>query len=306
LPSDISEQELLEEFSKHGAVNSVAIRSSNYDTFAFVQMRTVVEAAVAIGALNRTTMWGAQHLNVRIAHDPSNSISTPRLVSPPQPEHVVFGQRGGSCANLQDDDPNSLYANSRTSRSRVTDLCSSRCNASRVDLNDPYDLWRDCRPGLLEKARKESLERLDSRSAERCLTTGPPRDDLWSRSECASSRKRASAYETRRRMRSRSSRRSWSWRSRSQPDKIRSHEARRAERLCIVVHNLPLDMSRLELKNLGRIYGFVANAYVLREAGLCFGVLEFCQLEDLERARSLEGQRIEGSRFPLRCEVVSR
>lgn len=60
-------------------------------------------------------------------------------------------------------------------------------------------------------------------------------------------------------------------------------------------------MNWLELKNLGRLYGFVAHARTFRGGGTNVGALEFSKREDLERAKAaLDGQMIEGGRYPLR------
>ncbi|CAE8618261.1 unnamed protein product, partial [Polarella glacialis] len=79
----------------------------------------------------------------------------------------------------------------------------------------------------------------------------------------------------------------------------------KAQRLSIAVENIPDDMSWLELKNLGRMYGEVGYARAFREQGVSWGVLEFTRLEDKERAvQELEGQMVRGSALPLRVRPL--
>lgn len=74
-----------------------------------------------------------------------------------------------------------------------------------------------------------------------------------------------------------------------------------ARHLCITVENIPEDMTWMELKNVGRVYGFVAHACTLREGAAMVGVLKFSRPEDVDRARAaLDGQAMEGSRRALR------
>eukprot|EP00812_Abedinium_dasypus_P004072 NODE_1505_length_1124_cov_152.604303.p1 GENE.NODE_1505_length_1124_cov_152.604303~~NODE_1505_length_1124_cov_152.604303.p1 ORF type:complete len:265 (-),score=56.45 NODE_1505_length_1124_cov_152.604303:165-959(-) len=76
----------------------------------------------------------------------------------------------------------------------------------------------------------------------------------------------------------------------------------RAANLQLTLENVPRDMSWLELKNLGRMYGYIAHARTHdAPSGARCGLLEFSRVEDRERARrELDGQLIEGGKLPVR------
>jgi len=78
----------------------------------------------------------------------------------------------------------------------------------------------------------------------------------------------------------------------------------RAKHLAITVENIPWDMGWMELKNLGRMYGFVAHARTFKEGSINVGALEFSKKEVVERAREgLDGQMISGAKAPLRVRL---
>lgn len=59
-------------------------------------------------------------------------------------------------------------------------------------------------------------------------------------------------------------------------------------------------MSWLELKNLGKLYGYVAYARCLERDGKCYGLLEFSSLDSKEQAVvGLHDQLLEGSKDKL-------
>uniref|UniRef100_A0A7S1FJM3 RRM domain-containing protein n=1 Tax=Noctiluca scintillans TaxID=2966 RepID=A0A7S1FJM3_NOCSC len=88
-------------------------------------------------------------------------------------------------------------------------------------------------------------------------------------------------------------------RTRSRDDLLQAEW--RARDLSLAVENIPWDMDWLELKNLGRLYGFVAHARTIKQPGTHVGFLEYSKPEDVARAVSaLHGQMIQGSAYPLR------
>jgi len=277
LPSDISEPELYEEFSKHGKVVSISIRSSPHDTFAFVEMDEV-GAEMAIARMSRAPLWGSPHLNVRMANDNQSHAGPP------------CGSNAGSPADTgallrprepQDWDPFGLWAN-------MVPECRSEQVVRRPGRRKlPPDGARNS-DGVLalrvsgrQDSRERSCHQRSVRLSESSLalrSDGPSRPGDYTPPPPPGSGEHA-LYEST----------AIEW---------------RARHLSITVENIPPDMAWLELKNLGRMYGFVAHARTFRENGVCCGALEFSRQDVLEKAcEALEGQIIEGSRRPLKVRV---
>jgi len=239
LPSDISEPELYEEFSKHGEVELVSIRSSPRDTFAFIQMLCREDADAAISKLFRARIWGSPGLQVKIAHNRPEDLDRKH-------EDTQKSSQNGGLADLQND-------------------------------LDPYGLWTDCRPSH-ERSGKADRTARKGRCELRPATCRLRSGQHWS-----PSRSRSPASPA------------------SKGSSLLQRAEERGRRLSITLENIPDDMSWLELKNLGRMYGHVEYARAFREGSVSWGSLEFSRIEDKEQAcRALEGQRIEGSKLPLR------
>lgn len=77
----------------------------------------------------------------------------------------------------------------------------------------------------------------------------------------------------------------------------------RAKFLTVTLENIPPDMGWMELKNLGRVYGYVAYARCYRNAeDVCCGILEYSRQEDRDCVvEALNGELLEGSRRRLRA-----
>jgi len=58
MPKDVTELEIKRVFSKHGPVQEIVIRNSDFDTFGFVQFRNAAHALSAIRDLNQTEHFG--------------------------------------------------------------------------------------------------------------------------------------------------------------------------------------------------------------------------------------------------------
>jgi len=58
MPKDVTEREMERTFSKHGPVQEIVIRHSEFDTFGFVQFKNTAHAAAAIKELNQTERFG--------------------------------------------------------------------------------------------------------------------------------------------------------------------------------------------------------------------------------------------------------
>lgn len=288
LPSDISEPELFEEFSKHGKVVSISIRSSPHDTFAFIEMDEL-GAEMAIARMSRAPLWGSPHLNVRMANENRG--------------------RGSPCRG-------------HGTNSQTDALALLRPRESPEW--DPFGLWADM---ALEQRSEQIVRRPGQRKLPPDRDVGAagnwPKDNIRNGHQVLALRR-----PSRRSSRERSCQRR---RSRFSESRARSNEGPgrpsdytpppppgsaehalyessaiewRAKHLSITVENIPPDMAWLELKNLGRMYGFVAHARTFRENGVCCGALEFSRQDVLDKAcEALEGQIIEGSRRPLRVRV---
>lgn len=287
LPSDISEPELFEEFSKHGKVVTISIRSSPHDTFAFVEMDEL-GAEMAIARMSRAPLWGSPHLNVRMAND-NHSHGGPSSGHGPgsQTDALALLPAPG----LPDWDPFGLWAHlALESRSEQVVRRPGRRKLPPDKSEGLTSLWP--KKQLQDRTRsgdrvlaprrpspRDSRER--SRHPRRLRLSEP--QGMGRPSDCLPPPPPGSAeralYE--------SSAIEW-----------------RATHLSITVENIPPDMAWLELKNLGRMYGFVAHARTFRENGVCCGALEFSSQDVLEKAvAALEGQIIEGSRRPLKVRV---
>jgi len=78
----------------------------------------------------------------------------------------------------------------------------------------------------------------------------------------------------------------------------------RAKHLSVAIENIPWDMDWLELKNIGRLFGF-AHARTVKTPGSHVGFLEFSSEESVRKAfDGLEGCMVQGCKHPLRVRQV--
>lgn len=333
LPSDISEPELFGEFSKYGAVESISIRSSPRDTFAFVQMVRRAEAEAAISKLNRSPIWGTRGLQVRIAHHNPNAggkdggkgafvSGNPRRLLPMSPERdrPPDGEWQQGDGRWQEEEDRRRY-NRPPSRAEDDGRRYDAPPSRPVDDRDPYDLWSDlARPPQRDEPHHRGFALGDRNHEDRHDDYGEPglqHDGRRGGSALACSGHSPWHGETSphrdcgppvRRPYPRSKSRSPQQTPRpgdtqqaSEDHALHQQAEWRAQNLAICIQNLPPDMSWLELKNLGRMYGYVAYARCYRDQGLFCGALEFSKVEDKERVvKALDGQMIQGCSQPLK------
>lgn len=325
LPSDISELELYEEFSKHGNVITVAIRSSVRDTFAFIEMDHL-GAELAVYAMNGAPLWGSPHLNVRIANENQSHRPPDIHINRPQrPVRLVVSRsgevehgHGGHAIDSSRDFP------------RRTSWC--------LNYWDPFDLWTDCQPdfdrrirhcawrgpglgqdqelkGYCENSKRPRLSsHFGFHRISHSLHEGLRRESTWSLGDGdgGDQRHRSPRRSRRNRFEPQSDSQSRISSPAPPPPPSSSEHALydagaiewRAKHLAITVENIPWDMGWMELKNLGRMYGFVAHARTFKEGSINVGALEFSKKEVVERAREgLDGQMISGAKAPLRVRL---
>jgi len=370
LPSDISEVELFEEFSKHGTVESVAIRSSLRDTFAFVQCANRTAAEAAICALDRRPIWGSAGIRVKIAHDlpgdappdssAASSTSTRHTEMPPlerpwangnPPCHAFGSASAGSVAQRTDarqpdsstklrtrspdsPDPFCLFAGVPPQNQRcgvwITDALgpirpsSQTCAPQAPELSDrdrslspprcrvvltpaptcpvepskPVPRWweHDNRQGMPHQRPKWSDEGRWPKGIGKVRQNHSKRrrqDEASGASGVSNGGSAISDGSPHRRERTNTPRKG-----------ARHTEEWRVANLQLTLENIPSDMSWLELKNLGRMYGYVAYARTQAEKGRHFGILEFSHGGDRHRAaEALHGKHIEGAADPIKVHL---
>ncbi|CAE8612481.1 unnamed protein product [Polarella glacialis] len=169
--------------------------------------------------------------------------------------------------------------------------------------NDPFGLWgkedsTSSRPAKSRKGRSEASTGQSSRIQLRDRPRSPSPAHWAPRSPSPSGGRRRGDVGGGRLGRSRSPRKPA---DDCEEDALYKQADWRAKHLSLSVENIPWDMDWLELKNIGRIYGFVAHAKCVKQPGTHVGFLEFSAPDSVEKAvAGLDGSICLGCKYPMR------
>eukprot|EP00927_Polykrikos_kofoidii_P065421 TRINITY_DN61178_c0_g1_i1.p2 TRINITY_DN61178_c0_g1~~TRINITY_DN61178_c0_g1_i1.p2 ORF type:complete len:291 (-),score=47.34 TRINITY_DN61178_c0_g1_i1:204-1076(-) len=266
LPKGIEENEVGERFERFGPIESVMVRSSIRDTFAFIQYRHQKDAKAAVAKMDQVTLFGGRVCVAFATGDQKRHQYQDVRRSDSRGRGGGGGKGGGGSYGGRQ---GGNYGRGRT---------DSR------DAGKDRDRGRDWDRGRSRGDDWNSRPYRNSQQHEQHPRSRSWRDDKGGGGGGGGHRSRSP------------------WRQRG-GDRGNDRNAPQSGHHKITVEHLPPDMSWHELKDLGRSFGAsLTFARTYRSNSIYCGMIEFQEKADADVAvRELDKRRFEGSAERLRC-----